>query len=189
MVLKKVLQSTSDGWLRDDILQNAELVYLSLGSNRGDRRKHLASGIEKLSGKPGIIVQRISSLYETEPWGKVDQPEFLNCALEIFTELAPEELLMVLRSIERSAGRRPGIAKWAPRVLDMDILIYGKLVIDSPELTIPHPRLIDRRFVLEPLCELCPDLVLPGQGIDICSALSQCKDNEAVRKLSGEWLV
>ncbi|MGE5569403.1 MAG: 2-amino-4-hydroxy-6-hydroxymethyldihydropteridine diphosphokinase [Rhodospirillales bacterium] len=134
-------------------------VYLSLGSNLGDRERNLREAIRML-GEAGVRVLRISSLYETEPVDLRDQPWFLNLVLEAETELFPKQLLARIRKIELDLGRKRLRPK-GPRTADIDILLYGDFVIDTEELTVPHPRMAERRFVLEPLAELAPELRHP----------------------------
>jgi 2-amino-4-hydroxy-6-hydroxymethyldihydropteridine diphosphokinase len=133
-------------------------VYLGLGSNMGDRQKNLDKALDLLSQR--LQVEKVSSVYETEPIGNVNQPRFLNMVCQAFTRLAPVELLAVAKGIELKLGRAPGKSN-APRPIDIDILFYGDLVIETPELVIPHPRLTERAFVLIPLAEIAPDLVHP----------------------------
>jgi 2-amino-4-hydroxy-6-hydroxymethyldihydropteridine diphosphokinase len=137
----------------------ATRVFVGLGSNLGDRELNLRRALERLEELGSV---RASSFRETDPVGVTDQPKFLNAAAELATELAPRELLERLLAIERDLGReRAGEAGWGPRVIDLDLLVYGNEAIDEPGLTVPHPRLADRRFVLEPLFELNEDLTLP----------------------------
>ena len=136
-------------------------VYLSLGSNLGDRQLHLQRAVACLEGE-GVKVQRQSSLYETEPQDVARQPWFLNIVVRCETQLFPVQLLKVLQRIERELGRiRAGAVRRGPRVIDIDILLYGNAVIDTPQLTVPHPRMTERRFVLEPLLEIAPELRHP----------------------------
>ena len=156
-------------------------VYLSLGSNLGDRDKNLRDAIAALP-KAGIEVTRISSVYETEPVDYLDQPWFVNMAAEAETELAPAALLQALRGIERQMDSKKLIAK-GPRLIDMDILLYGDEVIDTPELQVPHTRMHLRRFVLEPLAEIAPNLQHPVLGLNVSEMLAQTPDKSVVRKL------
>lgn len=133
-------------------------VYLGLGSNLGDRRANLAAAVARL-GELGEV-SAVSSLYETEPMYVADQPWFLNCALALETELMPRQLHAALQRIEHDAGRRPSRPQ-GPRLLDLDILFFGSSVIQTPQLTVPHAALHERRFVLEPLAEIAPDLRHP----------------------------
>jgi 2-amino-4-hydroxy-6-hydroxymethyldihydropteridine diphosphokinase len=133
-------------------------AYLSLGSNIGDRGANLRTAIEKL-GKAGEIVA-VSSLYETEPMEFTAQPWFLNCAVAIRTSLTPEQLLAKIQAIEGDMGRRR-IQPKGPRNIDIDILLFGNSVISTPQLDVPHPAMHERRFVLEPLAEIAPDVQHP----------------------------
>ena len=139
-------------------------AYISLGANLGDRERSLRRAIELLSAREGIRVARVSSLRETEPWGPVEQPSFLNAAAELETSLEPRALLDALLAVERSLGRVREGARYGPRTIDLDVLVYGDAVVSEPGLVLPHPRLHERRFALEPLAELDPDLVVPGHG-------------------------
>jgi 2-amino-4-hydroxy-6-hydroxymethyldihydropteridine diphosphokinase len=154
-------------------------VYLSIGSNLGDRAANLAAAIERM-GEAGIRTLRASSIYETEPRDLPGQPWFLNQALEAETDLFPLQLLARTQKIEREIGRKRGIPK-GPRVIDIDILLYGEAIIHSPELEIPHPRMAERRFVLEPLVELAPDLRDPQTRKTIRELLAGVK-SQTVRK-------
>jgi 2-amino-4-hydroxy-6-hydroxymethyldihydropteridine diphosphokinase len=135
------------------------LAYIGLGSNLGDRAENLRRALERLKQLGSV---RGSAVRETDPVGVLDQPKFLNAVAALDTEIAARELLSRLLEIERGLGRdRSTEARWGPRTIDLDLLLYGDEVIDEPGLTVPHPRLADRRFVLEPLCELNEDLTLP----------------------------
>ena len=144
-------------------------AYVGAGSNLGDRWGHLALAARELRAAPGVTLTRASRVYETAPLGP-PQPRYLNAALEVETALQPEALLKVLQRIERTAFRRRAV-RWGPRTLDLDLLLYGDAVVRSPSLTLPHPGLISRRFVLAPLAELCPDLVVPGTGATVAALL------------------
>ena len=133
-------------------------VYVSLGSNLGDREATIRAAIAAL---PGVVA--VSELRETEPVGVVDQPRFLNGAVRLETELSARQLLDTLLAVERELGRERR-ERWGPRTIDLDLLLYGSELIDEPGLTVPHPRLHERRFALEPLAELDPELVVPGRG-------------------------
>jgi 2-amino-4-hydroxy-6-hydroxymethyldihydropteridine diphosphokinase len=156
-------------------------VYLSLGSNLGDRAKNLRDALAALR-KAGIDVTRISSMYETEPVDYLAQPWFVNMALEAETELVPAALLEMLRGIETQMGSTKLIAK-GPRLIDMDILLYGDEVIDIPGLQVPHPRMHLRRFVLEPLAEIAPNVRHPVLGLSVSEMLARTPDKSVVRKL------
>jgi GTP cyclohydrolase IV len=133
-------------------------AYLGLGSNLGDRKQNLAQALELMSRH--MVVEKVSSIYETEPVGYKEQPLFLNAVCRISTELNPEKLLRLAKNIEAKLGRTPGLPN-APRPIDIDILFYGDEVLNDKELTIPHPRLAERAFVLVPLAEIAPELVHP----------------------------
>ena len=158
-------------------------MYLGLGSNLGESRQNLSRAVELLS--PRVNVERISSLYETEPVGYLDQPRFLNAVLRGTTFLSPEELLSKAKEIEMTLGRVPSFQN-APRPVDIDILLYGKLVIDTPELTIPHPRMEERAFVLVPLAEIAPNLVHPVSGRKIKETRDKAEGLDGVRKWKQE---
>jgi len=134
-------------------------VYLALGANIGERARNLERALEALETE-GVHIVRRSSLYETEPRDVRDQPWFLNLVVETETSLLPRQLLSTIRRIEKNLGRKRVIAK-GPRTIDIDILLFGRFVVDTPELQIPHPRMTERRFVLEPLAELAPELRHP----------------------------
>jgi 2-amino-4-hydroxy-6-hydroxymethyldihydropteridine diphosphokinase len=140
-------------------------AYVALGSNLGDREGTLRAALEALAAEPGIDVVAVSRFYDTEPVGYLDQPRFLNGAAAIDTELPAGELLQRLLAVELRFGRRrEDVPAQGPRTLDLDLLVYGEAEIDEPGLRIPHPRLHERRFVLEPLADLDPALEVPGKG-------------------------
>ena len=148
------------------------LAYVGLGANLGDREGTIRRAVELLGAEPGIEVVAVSALRETDPVGYADQPRFLNGAAAVETELPPRELLDRLLAVERELGRVRGDGpRYGPRAIDLDLLLYGDQVVDLPGLTVPHPRLAERRFALEPLHELDPGLRLP--------------DGRAVRELLG----
>jgi len=159
-------------------------VYLSLGSNLGDRAANLQAAIAALPAA-GVEVQQVSSFYETEPVDFLDQPWFLNCALEAQTDLPPAALLTALRAIETQMGSKKLVAK-GPRLIDLDILLYESEIIDTPNLQIPHPRMHSRRFVLQPLAEIAPDVRHPISNRTISDLLASSPDKSAVR-LSKPW--
>ena len=134
-------------------------VWLGLGANQGDRAANLREAVRRLG--ECVTVERLSSLYETEPAYVADQPRFLNMVLRGTTSYSPRDLLRCLKTIEREMGRVAGL-RYGPRPIDIDILLYGDELIDEPDLQVPHPRLRERAFVLQPLAELAPDLVPPG---------------------------
>jgi 2-amino-4-hydroxy-6-hydroxymethyldihydropteridine diphosphokinase len=139
-------------------------AYVGIGSNVGDRERMLWGAVHMLAFNPEVDVAAVSSVRETEPVGVVDQPRFLNAAAAVDTELSPRALLELLLSIERELGRTRDGPRFGPRTIDLDLLLYGEEVVDQPGLTVPHPRLHERRFALEPLAELDPDLAVPGRG-------------------------
>lgn len=140
-------------------------AYVGLGANLGDRERTLHRAVARLGEVPGIDVDRVSTLRDTDPVGLVEQPRFLNGVVALETSLAPRDLLAALLEVERGLGRiRVEGERWGPRALDLDLLLYDELVVREPGLIVPHPRLHERRFVLEPLTELDPDLRVPGRG-------------------------
>ncbi len=145
-------------------------VYIALGSNLGDRRANLIDAISQLRQK--VLVEQISSVYETEPAYVTDQPRFYNMVLRGSTLLTPDELLRFLKSIERRMGRERKL-RYGPRPIDLDILVYSELQLETPELIIPHPRIIERAFVLAPFAEIAPDLVFPGQRKSVAELFRQ----------------
>jgi len=135
-----------------------------MGANIGDTRRSFAAALDALDAEPGIEVVAVSSQRETDPVGYADQPRFLNAAAAIETDLPPRELLDRLLDVERRLGRTRKGPRFGPRTIDLDLLVYGDAEIDEPGLAVPHPRLHERRFALEPLQELDPGLVVPGRG-------------------------
>ena len=129
------------------------IAYLGLGTNLGDRMDNLHRALGLLYAAPGLRVLRCSQVYETEPWGVTEQPRFLNCCLEVAVTLDPQALLELCKDVEGDLGRLPG-PRWGPRLIDVDILLYGSRAVDLPHLEIPHPRLHLRAFALVPLAEL-----------------------------------
>jgi len=155
-------------------------IFLSLGSNLGDREKNLRDAIAVMAAA-GVRVSRTSSIYETEPVDFADQPWFLNCVIEAETSLAPHDLLLALRGIESRMGSKKKFAK-GPRLLDIDILLYGDTIIDKPELQVPHPRMTQRRFVLAPLVELAPHWRHPTWNGTAADLLARLQDHSVVRR-------
>jgi len=139
-------------------------AYVGLGSNMGDRERMLWSAVHMLAFSPEVEVVAVSSIRETDPVGFADQPRFLNAAVALDTELEPRALLEFLMAVERELGRTRDGPRFGPRTIDLDLLLYGDEVVDEPGLTVPHPRLHERRFVLEPLAELNDELTVPEKG-------------------------
>ena len=139
-------------------------AYVGLGANLGPREATLLRAVELLAADPEIDVLELSALRETAPVGVEDQPSFVNGALAVETALSPRGLLDALLRVERELGRVRDGERWEPRTIDLDLLLYGDDVVDEPGLTVPHPRLHERRFALEPLAELDPELEIPGRG-------------------------
>ena len=155
--------------------------YLGLGSNVGDRAGHLRAAIEML-GERGVAVEAVSSAYETEPVGEVlDQPDFFNAAIRIRTELEPEELLDLCKQVEAERGRALDAPRHSPRPLDIDLLLLGDLELSTARLTLPHPEVTTRRFVLAPLLELDPDLTIPS-GHRLSDALAALGSGQRVNR-------
>ena len=164
----------------------AEAVYLSLGSNLGARRAHLIEAVERMEGE-GVRVVRASPIYETAPRDFLDQPGFLNAVVEVETSLGPPELLAALLAIETAMGRVRGMDK-GPRVIDLDILAYGARSIDGSGLRIPHPRMAERRFVLEPLAALAPGFCPPGFKQTVAEMLPGVAGQDVQQITGPEWL-
>lgn len=157
------------------------IIYLSLGSNIGDREANLRSAVAALA-PAGIEVKKVSSIYETEPVDYLDQPWFLNCVLEAETALDSHAVLRALNSIESQLGSKKEFAK-GPRKIDLDLLLYGSESIDTPDLQVPHPRMARRRFVLAPLAEIAPHVKHPSWQGTAEELLSECSDKNSVRLL------
>lgn len=158
----------------------AQLVYLSLGSNLGDRENHLRDAIARLEQEGRIVA--VSSFYETEPVEFANQPWFLNCAVALETTETPRQLMDSVLSIELEMGRRR-LQKKGPRTIDIDILLFGDVVVDTPELTIPHPGMHQRRFVLEPLAQIAPEARHPGTKRTIRQLLESLPAGQLIRKV------
>lgn len=144
-------------------------AFIGVGSNQGDRLTLISHAIRALGQVQGIRVARMATIIETEPVGGPPQPPFLNTVVELETGRSPQELLTALKAIERQLGRAPTSVRWAPRPIDLDLLLYDDQVVREPNLTIPHPHLHERGFVLEPLAQIAPDLVHPVLGETIAA--------------------
>jgi 2-amino-4-hydroxy-6-hydroxymethyldihydropteridine diphosphokinase len=152
-------------------------AYLGLGSNLGDREGNLRRVLSLLGQK--MVVKDISSIYETEPWGYALQPTFFNMVCAVETGLSPQELLKLVQGVERDLGRVPTF-QYGPRTMDVDILLYGEDVIDTPALQVPHPHLWERAFVLVPMAEIAPSLIHPSLGKSVTELLGQVTEKEKV---------
>lgn len=153
-------------------------VFIALGTNLGDRQANLRAALDGLAPQVKLLAE--SALYETEPWGFADQPAFLNMVLHAATDLAPLALLEHLKTLESSLGRMPSFRN-GPRLIDLDILFYDDLILETPALTIPHPRLHERAFVLVPLADLAPQLIHPVLGRSVAQ-LSEAVDRRGVNR-------
>jgi 2-amino-4-hydroxy-6-hydroxymethyldihydropteridine diphosphokinase len=157
------------------------LVYLGLGANLGDREASLRAAVVELAGH--VTVLETSSTYETAPWGRRDQPAFLNCCVAANTSLAPHALLALLKQIEARLGRVPA-ERWGPRVIDIDLLLYDDVRIADRDLVVPHPRLAERAFVLVPLAEIAGDVRIPGTALSVREALGRLsREPDDVRRV------
>jgi len=164
-----------------DARAGESIAYIALGSNVGDRERHLRAAFAALRALRGIRDVVASRVYETDPVGPGKQRPYLNAVARVTTELPPRDLLDELLAIERSEGRERGGVRNAPRTLDLDLLLYGESEIDEPGLVVPHPRMAQRAFVLEPLCDLAPDLVIPGVRAPVSALAAAVRDAAAVR--------
>ncbi|MGB0132261.1 2-amino-4-hydroxy-6-hydroxymethyldihydropteridine diphosphokinase [Dokdonella sp.] len=159
---------------------SAVLAYVGLGSNLGEPRQQLASALEALDDIDETRVLRQSSFYRSKPWGILEQPDFLNAVAELETRLDPVMLLEELLAVERKAGRQRDSTRWGPRIIDLDLLIYGMQQIRQDGIEVPHPRLFERSFVVLPLAELRPDLIVPGHG-PIADAVAMVDSGSCLR--------
>jgi 2-amino-4-hydroxy-6-hydroxymethyldihydropteridine diphosphokinase len=153
--------------------------FLGLGSNIGTREQNLAEAADAIGQISDCIIKHLSSIYETEPWGKKDQDPFLNQVIEIETELNPQLFFTHCQEIERKMGRKYSV-HWGPRIIDIDLLLWGDQIIDDEILKIPHPTLTERKFVLIPLTEIAPSFPVPGSGKTTREVLKECRDTAKV---------
>lgn len=156
-------------------------VFVGLGSNMGDRLGFLQKAVKALEDAPGLTLRSVSSVYETEPVGKKDQPQFLNAVVELSCSMAARECLAKLKETEHTIGRTPS-ERWGPREIDLDLLYFHDTIIDGPHLAVPHPGVAQRRFVLEPLAEIAADFIDPVRGRSIRELLESCTDVSSVVK-------
>jgi len=156
-------------------------VFLGLGTNMGDRAENLSKAVQCIEIDIGSVL-KTSSIFETEPWGFHSEEQFLNMVVKVETELTPSELMEKILSIEALLGRKRKEKQYVSRIIDIDILLYEDQIIDAENLKIPHPLLHERKFVLEPLCEIEADLVHPVLGKTIKDMLEICQDNSKVQK-------
>ena len=162
-------------------------AFIGLGSNLGEREAMIRMALDDLARLPETGLVRASSLYDTEPVGEVEQPNFLNAVAQLDTELTPRQLLWNLMLIEKRLGRVRTQQRWGPRAIDLDLLLYGSVIIGEPDLKVPHPELTRRSFVLVPLVELDPLLVHPVSGETLLNHLSRLDDRPPVRRGSRLW--
>jgi len=161
-------------------------AFIGLGSNLGEREAMIRLALDDLARLPDTRLVRASSLYDTEPAGEVDQPNFLNAVAQIETELTARQLLWNLLLIEKRLGR-VRTQKWGPRTIDLDLLLYGSLIVEEPDLVVPHPELTRRSFVLVPLVELDPLLVHPGTGDTLLNHLSRLTTRPPIKRGTRLW--
>ncbi len=161
----------------------ASEIFISLGSNQGDRDLNLLRAVAEIGKLPETRITALSSFYDTEPVGFAEQENFLNAVLKIETSLTPQALLAELQRIESAVFRRKRTIRWGPRPIDLDILFYGDLVLDGEELTIPHPRLHERGFVLVPMAEIAPEFIHPLLRSSVAELLASLETIERVEKV------
>ena len=157
------------------------MAYIGIGSNLDDPASQVKEALEELDGIPDSVLVSQSSLYASKPMGPADQPDYVNAVAALDTLLSPEELLQALQKIEQRLGREREGEKWGPRIIDLDLLLYGKKTIQTDTLTVPHPGLHERDFVIIPLAEIAGNLNIPGKGL-LSTLIAAC-ENHSVRKL------
>jgi len=165
-------------------MSNPVEVFIGLGSNQGDAIANICNAIDELESIAGARLEQCSSLYRSAPIGYLDQPGFINAVCRIEAGLSAPDLLQRLQHLERKAGRQPGGVRWGPRVLDLDLLLYGDAVLETDSLVVPHPRMHERAFVLYPLQEIAPDLQVPGHG-SVDELVALCADQDCDRLEKG----
>ena len=153
-------------------------IFLSLGTNLGDRRRNLQQAVQRLGA--GMTVTAVSPVYETEPWGETDQPAFLNICLAAATDLSPQETLAFIKQIETDLGRE-ATYRWGPRLIDIDILFFADQIADEANLTIPHASLAERAFVLAPLADIAPNWAHPATGQTVAEMLTAVRTTDVTR--------
>ncbi len=166
-------------------MNNLERVFIGIGSNMGRRAANCHIAIEALGTSGPVRIISVSPLYETAPWGVPGQRPFVNVVMEIRSAIGPMALLGLLKSLEYALGRRRG-PRWGPRVIDLDLLFFGRCVMDTPALTIPHPRLQKRAFVLLPMAGIAPDFIHPVLGVSMRALLSRLKGGQGMRWVQAE---
>lgn len=168
--------------------EGAARAWIGLGSNLGDTAGNLAEAVRRIEALPNVDLLARSSLYRSKPWGFSDQPDFLNAVIAVRTGSSAAALLRSLLKIEWAMGRRRDGPRWGPRLIDLDLLLFGGEVLRSQQLELPHPRLHERRFVLEPLAELAPGLEIPGRGT-VADLLAESKETAPERLVADRWPV
>lgn len=161
-------------------------AYIGLGSNLGDRMNYLINALYKLEKLPGLEIIAVSPIYETEPVGGPLQDRFLNCCVSLYTDLLPSRLLQQMLLIEEDLGRKRKEV-WGPRTIDLDLLIYEEIIMRTPLLDLPHPYLVKRKFVLVPLSDLAPGLIIPGTGKTVVQFLQQNSHTKSVKLYQTDW--
>ena len=164
------------------VLRMTKLIYLSLGSNLGNREQHLEKALSLIQSRLGAL-ESVSRVYESEPWGYTSSKHFCNCCVSLRTSLAPPELMQQLLKIEGEMGRQRDGKGYSDRIIDIDLLLYGDSQINHPGLTVPHPSMAGRRFVLAPLAEIAADLIHPVSGKSILNMLEECADQSELNPL------